>query len=232
MGVYVRGKAGAVKAVGAVAAPDIGLAQERLGVLHDLLAQAGGGSGHGIVSPGTRGVLAGDHIIAGHITVHAVVGDFVPAGVDAGDGDHIPVVQGEDVGIIGTGAGAHVEGAAGGLDKAIADGHVRLIGHSQILAGHVALHGLVVHLVPAVAGVLQNHHGVPAGGGGQDSGVGAGLGAHAQGVGGHGAHPETGGGGAYHTQSGESGGHHSGTQELTGKGHGTHPTFLYLFSFV
>ena len=46
MGVDILGEAGAVKAVGAVAAPDVGLAQKLLGVFHHLLSHGGRGGDH------------------------------------------------------------------------------------------------------------------------------------------------------------------------------------------
>ena len=216
--VDVGGEAGAVKAGGAVAAVDIGHAQVLLGVVHDLLAQAAAvrdGGGHGTVPPGAGGVLAGDHVLAAHIAGDAGAGgDLVPAAVDAHDADHVPVIQGGDLGVTGARPAAHIEGRAAGLYQAVADGHVGLFGDGQVLGGHVALHGLVVHLVPAVAGVLQDHHGVALGGGGQDGGRGAGLLPQAEGVHVHGAGPHGGGGGPHHAQGGEGDGEECGAREL------------------
>ena len=224
--VHIAGVAGAVKAAGAVAAVNIGAAEILLGVVHHLLAQAaagGGGYGGGAVAAGTGGVLAGDHVIAADIAGDAIGRDLVPAVVDTHDVDHRAVVEGGDLTVAGAGAAAHIQGRTLGLDQAVTDGDIRLGGHVQVLAGHIALHGLVVHLIPAVASVLQNHHGVALGGGTQYGGGGAGLVAEAECVGVDGAHADAGGGGAHHADGGEDGGYKRGAQELGRLYHGSIP---------
>ncbi len=197
----ILGKAGAVKAVGAVAAPDIGPAQKLLGVLHHLNPQRGGGGGDGIISPRAGGVFAGDHIVAGDIACGAAVGNFIPTVVHAVDGDHRAGVEDGDQLAVGTGTGADIQGGAVGLDHTVTDGHVSLGGNVQIFAGHIAFDGEVVHLIPVVFRLFQNHHGIPQGGGGQNGGFGVGLGPEAESIGGDGAGPYTGGGSSHHTES-------------------------------
>ena len=224
LGVHILCKAGAVKGGGTVAAPHIGAAQEILGIVGDLLAQAGGGgSNGGAVAPGARGVLHCNHIVAADIARGAVICNLVPAVVDAHDVHHSAVAQGGHPVIAGAGAAAHVQRGAAGADLAVADFHIGSCLHVQIFPGHIALNGLVVHLVPAVARVLQNDDGVAAGSSGQDGGVGAGALAKAEGIGVDGAHTHAGGGSAGDGDGGEGGAENCDAQELSGRYHWYQP---------
>ena len=221
LGVDVLGEAGAVKAAGAVAAQDVGGAQILLGQGHNLLPQGGGGAGGGLGGDGD--------VIAADVTGAAGVCNLVPALVDAlqlqdsAAGDGAQGVKG------GAGARPHVQGGAVGVHLAIAQVGVGLGGHVQVLAGHVAFHGVVIDLVPAILGLLQHHYVGAAGSGGQDLALGGGSGAEPKRVGRDGAGTQGGGGGTDGAQGGENGAQQGDAQQARRLYHWYDPSIKNLF---
>ena len=214
---HIGHKAGAVKAAGAGAAVDIGIAHILLGKLGDLTALAGG--------RGRRGIHL-RHIVAADI---AAV-DLVPAAgaadqlLDLHDGPH---GQGVHLLRISAGAGADVQGP--GHDLAVDF----FLGDLQIIAGHEAGGPVIGDFMPlAVSGGAQYIHLGPAGQGGEDLGLGAGLRPDIQsGVAHNGAHRGCKGRGDHSGDRQDTGGQFRG--QGFGQVHGRVPPFsLYTVSFV
>ena len=211
----VLGKAGAVKAAGGGAAPDVGSAEEVVGVVDDLLADGLDGLHGSALAHVGLGVPAGrlgqGQQVGADIAGLAFVLDLVPAAVEADDIGGFAGGQGSQQLAAGVGGAAEVDG--GVLYHAVAQVDVLPLLEGDVLGGHIADLEVVVHQIPAVH--LSNDDDVVAiGGVGQDLGVGAGLGPQPETVGFDNA--DAGfqlNGGSAHSQGRENGNCQNGSEE-------------------
>lgn len=103
----ILGKAGTIKASGAVTPPYIRDPKELFAVGHDLIPQGAGGGGI-LICPKAGGILAKGKIVAGNIADHISKGNLIPTSFYAKDGHNAAVTQRIDQGIFRTGAAADV----------------------------------------------------------------------------------------------------------------------------
>ena len=162
---HVVEQAGAVEAIGAGCAVHVGLAQLLLGQGHSLLPDGGGGAVAAVV---VAAILDGD-VLSADVAHAVLVGDLVPAVAAAQDGHRVALVQQAQTGVAGASTGAHVQGIGGdgadGLGVAAAGvGAAGIAGVAvvpgDVLSAHKGAAAAVGDLVPAIAAVGQNGHGV------------------------------------------------------------------------
>ena len=175
LGEHMHGEAGAVEAALGAPAVNIFAAQQRGGVVDDLLPRAGsgrsrpagglrcgGGAGGRSGGSGRCAVIAckGDYlyIFRRDITGLAVILDLEPAGVDADDLGHCAGGQlGEDI-VLRAWACAQIQGGGSRHLRAAADDvHHRL--RLDILGAHIAHIAVVGHLIPVVLLIQDGHPG-------------------------------------------------------------------------
>ena len=185
---HVLGKAGAIKAAGGGAAPDVGGTQQGIGKVHNLLAHGDhrlyrSALAHIGLGVPRRGLGERQQIRA-DITGLTFILHLVPAAVEADDVGRLTGGEGGQEIAVGAGGAAEVD--RGVFHHAVAQVNVLPLLEGDVLGGHVADLEVVVHQIPAVH-LADDDHVVAIGGVGQNLSVGVGLGAQAQSVGFHNA---------------------------------------------